>query len=62
MGYCDGKWMLVIIMIMINLVLGLGNVLVKKVFDGGVNYMVIVIYWFVIFILFLVLIVFFWEW
>ncbi|KAL0712474.1 hypothetical protein Bca4012_019452 [Brassica carinata] len=61
MGYCDGKWTPVIIMITINSALGLGNALVKKVLDGGVNHMVIATYRLAISTLFLAPIAFFWE-
>lgn len=61
MGYCDGKWMPVIIMITINSALGLGNALVKKVLDGGVNHMVIATYRLAISTLVLAPIAFFWE-
>nr|AAC19291.1 similar to Medicago truncatula MtN2 (GB:Y15293) [Arabidopsis thaliana] len=61
MGYCDGKWTPVIIMVMINSALGLANALVKKVLDGGVNHMVIATYRLAISTLFLAPIAFFWE-
>ncbi|CAA7013049.1 unnamed protein product [Microthlaspi erraticum] len=61
MGYCDGKWTPVIIMVTINSALGLGNALVKKVLDGGVNHMVIATYRLAISTIFLAPIAFFWE-
>ncbi|KFK30722.1 hypothetical protein AALP_AA6G018900 [Arabis alpina] len=61
MGYCDGKWTPVIIMIMINSALGLANALVKKVLDGGVNHMVIATYRLAISTVFLAPIAYFWE-
>ncbi|CAN8248146.1 unnamed protein product [Cochlearia groenlandica] len=60
-GYCDGKWTPVIIMVIINSALGLGNALVKKVLDGGVNHMVIATYRLAISTVFLAPIAFFWE-
>ncbi|XP_023637198.1 WAT1-related protein At4g01440 isoform X2 [Capsella rubella] len=61
MGYCDGKWTPVIMMVTINSALGLCNALVKKVLDGGVNHMVIATYRLAISTVFLVPIAFFWE-
>ncbi|KAL1215927.1 WAT1-related protein [Cardamine amara subsp. amara] len=61
MGYCDGKWTPVIIMVVINSALGLGNALVKEVLDGGVNHMVIATYRLAISTVFLVPIAYFWE-
>ncbi|XP_010428315.1 PREDICTED: WAT1-related protein At4g01440-like [Camelina sativa] len=61
MGYCDGKWTPVIIMVIINSALGLCNALVKKVLDGGVNHMVIATYRLAISTLFLAPYAFFWE-
>ncbi|KAG2331176.1 hypothetical protein Bca4012_019238 [Brassica carinata] len=61
MGYCDGRWTPVVIMVTINSALGLGNALVKKVLDGGVNHMVIATYRLAISTVFLAPIAFFWE-
>ncbi|VVA95557.1 unnamed protein product [Arabis nemorensis] len=48
-------------MIMVNSGLGLGNALVKKVLDGGVNHMVIATYRLAISTVFLAPIAYFWE-
>lgn len=44
MGYMDGKWIPVIMMIVISIILGIVNALIKDVLDGGVDHMVIATY------------------
>ncbi|VVA89693.1 unnamed protein product [Arabis nemorensis] len=44
MGYMDGKWAPVIMMIVVNSTLGIVNALLKYVLDGGIDHMVIATY------------------
>ncbi|EFH51239.1 nodulin MtN21 family protein [Arabidopsis lyrata subsp. lyrata] len=61
MGFIDGKWAPMIVIIVTNMIAGMVNALIKKVLDGGINHMVIATYRLGISTLFLLPIAYFWE-
>nr|AAC62788.1 F11O4.14 [Arabidopsis thaliana] len=61
MGFIDGKWAPMIVLIVSNMIAGMVNALVKKVLDGGINHMVIATYRLGISTLFLLPVAYFWE-
>ncbi|KAL1215929.1 WAT1-related protein [Cardamine amara subsp. amara] len=61
MGFIDGKWAPVIVIIVTNMITGMVNALIKKVLDGGISHMIIATYRLGISTLFLLPIAYFWE-
>ncbi|KFK42495.1 hypothetical protein AALP_AA1G001000 [Arabis alpina] len=61
MGYMDGKWAPVIMAIVVNIIMGIFNALLKHVLDGGVDHMVMATYRLALATVFLFPIAFFLE-